>query len=261
MPANTIPLLILGLFAGVLSGLFGIGGGVVIVPVLTALYGFTLQAAVGTSLGALLMPVAILACIEYYRAGLLKVNTAAPVAIGLLGGAWFGAQIAFVLPGDILKVLYGVFLLFAAWRFTEPRKWLRERREGKLPEKPVETVRTGAPGVLLALGVFAGVISGLFGVGGGIVIVPALVGLLRFDQKAAVATSLGALLLPVGLPAALTYYNNGALDPATAGLIAVGLLFGAFGGARLALNLPSSTIKRLYGIFLLLVGLRFIFGG
>lgn len=261
MPANTVPLLVLGLVAGVLSGLFGIGGGVVIVPVLTALYGFSLQSAVGTSLGALLMPVAILACIEYYRAGLLKVNTAAPVAIGLLGGAWFGAQIAFLLPGGTLKILYGIFLLFAAWRFTEPRKWLLERREGKPPEKPVETVRTGAPGVLLALGVFAGVISGLFGVGGGIVIVPALVGLLRFDQKAAVATSLGALLLPVGLPAALTYYNNGALDPATAGVIAVGLLFGAFGGARLALNLPSSTIKRLYGIFLLLVGLRFIFGG
>jgi uncharacterized membrane protein YfcA len=64
----------------------------------------------------------------------------------------------------------------------------------------------------------------------------------------------------VALPAALTYYNEGKLQLATAALVAVGLIFGAFGGAKIALGLSSATVKRLYGIFLLIVGLRFLLG-
>ncbi|MBK8027407.1 MAG: sulfite exporter TauE/SafE family protein [Chloroflexi bacterium] len=262
LPPQSLGLLVLGLVAGVLSGMFGIGGGVVIVPILVTFFGFALQSAIGTSLGALLMPVAILAAIEYYRAGKLKIRVAAPVAFGLIFGGFLGAQLAFGLPVNTLRVMYGFFLLFASWRFAEPRKWLAEIRSTE-PPKPVtpEPTRSVDLWVLLLLGFGAGIISGLFGVGGGIVIVPALVGLLRFDQKEAVATSLGALLLPVGLPAVITYYNNNAFDIATAAVVAVGLVFGAFGGARLTLRLPSTTVKRLYGIFLLLVALRFIFGG
>src|ERR1044071_7451549 len=98
MPPLTPGLLVLGLVAGVLSGMFGIGGGGVIVPLLVTFFGFALQNAIGTSLGALLMPVAILACITYYRAGKLKINVALFVALGLVVGGWLGAQIAFSLP-------------------------------------------------------------------------------------------------------------------------------------------------------------------
>lgn len=259
---QVIPLLILGLFAGILSGMFGIGGGVVIVPVLVTLFGYELYRAVGTSLAALLLPVGILAVIQYYRAGKLRIRTSALVALGLVVGAYFGAQLALGLPVSTLQRLYALFLLYASWRFAEPRKWLAEIRSTEPPKTVTpEPTRSVDLWVLLLLGFGAGIISGLFGVGGGIVIVPALVGLLRFDQKEAVATSLGALLLPVGLPAVITYYNNNAFDIATAAVVAVGLVFGAFGGARLTLRLPSTTVKRLYGIFLLLVALRFIFGG
>lgn len=261
MPPQAVGLIFLGLIAGVLSGMFGIGGGVVIVPILVTFFGFALQSAIGTSLGALLMPVAILACIAYYRAGKLKLRVAVPVAGGLIVGGWLGAQIAFELPVSTLRVLYGLFLLFASWRFAEPRKWLAELRGEKRIEPPPDPPRSVSPMVLLGVGFGAGIISGLFGVGGGIVIVPALVGLLHFDQKEAVATSLGALLLPVGLPAVITYYQNGAFDIATAVMVAIGLVFGAFVGARITLSLPSKTVKRLYGLFLLFVGLRFIFGG
>jgi uncharacterized membrane protein YfcA len=123
----------------------------------------------------------------------------------------------------------------------------------------VPEAETEAPWyVLVLVGAVAGVSSGLFGIGGGLVIVPILVGLLHFDQKRAVGTSLGALLLPVSLPAVITYYNRGELQIVTGALVAVGLIFGAFGGARIALGLPSTTVKRLYGIFLLIMGLRFI---
>ncbi len=255
-----IALLIVGVVAGILSGMFGIGGGVVIVPALVTLMAFSLQQAVGTSLAALLMPVSIFAVIQYYRAGKLKPGIALPVALGLIGGGVIGARLALNLPTVTLQQLYGVFLLFAGWRFIEPRHWWAQSRKTAPP--PVETQGGGETQVsiwiLLLLGVGAGVLSGMFGIGGGIIIVPALVGLLRFDQKVAVGTSLGALLLPVGLGGVLAYYEQGLIDASAAAFVALGLVIGAFLGARIALGLPSSTIKRLYGLFLLVVALRFI---
>jgi len=100
----------------------------------------------------------------------------------------------------------------------------------------------------------------MFGIGGGAVIVPALVGFFNYDQKLAVGTSLGALLLPVGLPGVVRYAAAGTLDIPVAILVALGLVVGAFFGAQIALGLPSKTVKQLYGVFLVFVALRFIFG-
>jgi uncharacterized membrane protein YfcA len=92
-----------------------------------------------------------------------------------------------------------------------------------------------------------------------LIIVPILVALLHFDQKLAVGTSLGALLLPVGAGAVYSYYQAGMLDIPAAAFVALGLVGGAFIGAKIALGLPEKTIKRLYGIFLFIVALRFLF--
>ncbi len=254
MPDNAVALLILGLAAGVLSGMFGIGGGVVIVPVLVALFSFELRHAIATSLGALMMPVAILAVITYYRAGLLRVRTAALVAVGLIVGGIVGAQVQSALSIGSLQVLYGVFLLYVAWRFIEPRKLLKIA-----PPAVVQDPVTDASWyLLLSVGFGAGIISAFFGVGGGIVIVPVLAGLLHFDQKVAVGTSLGALLPPTTIGAVITYYQQDLLDVLAAALVAGGLIFGALAGARIAIGLPSATVKRLYGVFLLFVALRFL---
>lgn len=255
-----IPLLLVGLVAGVLSGMFGIGGGVVIVPTLTVLLGFGLKEATGTSLAALLMPVGVFAVLAYHRAGMMKFGIALPVAFGLIFGAVVGAQIALSLNADTLQQIYGVFLLWVGWRFAEPIKSLRRWRSGEAEPAaptPEEAIKV-RPIVLLLVGLGAGVLSGMFGIGGGIVIVPALITLLNFDQKMAVGTSLGALLLPVSAGAVFAYYQAGELDLGVAFMVALGLLVGAFIGAKIALGLPSTTVKRLYGIFLLLVGLRFL---
>lgn len=254
-----IALIGIGLIAGIFSGLFGIGGGLVIVPALVALLGFDLKEAVGTSLAALLLPVGIFAVIAYYRAGKLRIDTAAFIAAGLVFGAIAGANIALNLPTTTLRQLYGVFLLYMSWRFVEPRKLLARQRAPAASSAEEEMKENNVPfWVLIVIGVVAGVLSGMFGIGGGVVIVPALVAFLRFDQKRAVGTSLAVLLLPVSLGAVISYYNDGKLDPGVAAFVAAGLVFGAFAGAKLALNLPSATIKRLYGVFLLFVGLRFI---
>jgi hypothetical protein len=258
MSENALALLIVGLIAGVASGMFGIGGGVVIVPALIIL-GFELQEAAGTSLGALLMPVGIFAVIEYYRAGKLKFGIAVPIAAGLVAGTIAGAEIARSLPSETLRQLYGIFLIWTGWRFAEPRKmWQEWRAKTPAPQMPEETTTTVAWYILLMVGLGAGVLAGMFGIGGGAIIVPVLVGLLKLDPKVAVGTSLAALLLPVGLGAVIIYYQDGNLDPAAAALVAVGLLIGALGGAKIALGLPSKTVKQLYGLFLIVIGLRFV---
>lgn len=254
-----IPLLLIGLGAGVLSGMFGIGGGIVIVPALTLLLSFGLKEATGTSLAALLMPVGIFAVIAYYRAGLLQMSTAVTVGVGLIFGSIVGASVALGLPTQTLQQLYGIFLLWTGWRLAEPRKFYRAYRTGSL-RQPAEAIPpvTSSIWVLLALGIGAGIFSGMFGIGGGLVIVPALVTLLKIDQKIAVGTSLTAQLPPVALGAVIAYHQANELDIGVAAWVALGLIVGSFGGAKLAIGLSSATVKRLYGIFLIIIGLHFL---
>ncbi|QPC84287.1 sulfite exporter TauE/SafE family protein [Phototrophicus methaneseepsis] len=258
-----LPILIaIGAVAGVLSGMFGIGGGAIIVPALMLFMGFTQTAANGTSLAALLLPVGVFGCIEYYRNGKLYIGPALMVAVGLLISTWFGASLALQLPEDVLRVGYALLLLFMAWRYIAPRKWYRELR-GLAEEAVIENTAFDVRSrrvllICLATGLAAGILSGLFGIGGGVVIVGALTIFVGFDQKLATGTSLGALLLPVGLPGVLRYAEAGDVDLGVAAPLAFMLLLGAFLGARLTLALPTKTVKRLYGFFLLAVGLRFL---
>ena len=108
----------------------------------------------------------------------------------------------------------------------------------------------------VAIGFGAGILSGLFGIGGGIVIVPALVLAAKFEQQAAVGTSLGALLLPVGLLGAMAYHRAGHVDVKASALIALGLFGGALLGAKVALASTGPTLKRAFAVFLVLVAAK-----
>jgi uncharacterized membrane protein YfcA len=113
---------------------------------------------------------------------------------------------------------------------------------------------------LLIIGLAAGVAGGMFGIGGGAIMVPAMVLLLGMDQKFATGTSIAAQILPIGLLGAIVYYRNGNLNISHALLIALGLLIGNFFGAAFT-NQPyisSALMKKLYGIFLLVIGIRYL---
>lgn len=111
---NGILLVVIGLAAGVLAGLFGIGGGIVIVPALTYLARLPLQTAIGTSLGALLLPVGALGALSYWRNGHLEWRAALWLAAGLFFGAWIGARAAHALADDSLRRLFAVVLAAVA---------------------------------------------------------------------------------------------------------------------------------------------------
>jgi uncharacterized membrane protein YfcA len=113
---------------------------------------------------------------------------------------------------------------------------------------------------LVLIGVLAGVLAGMFGIGGGLVIVPALVILYGLRQHAAVGTSLGALLLPVGALSAWVYWKNGNLNIAYSALIALGLVVGAYVGARLVEPVSDLTLRRMFGAFLLVVSVKMLWG-
>jgi uncharacterized membrane protein YfcA len=110
--------------------------------------------------------------------------------------------------------------------------------------------------LFVVIGLLAGVLSGMFGIGGGLLIVPSLVFFAKYPVKLALGTSLGALLLPVGLLGAYTYYQNGHLNIKASVVIGLGLFFGAWAGARLAQITPSATLQRLFAVFLVLMAVR-----
>ena len=112
--------------------------------------------------------------------------------------------------------------------------------------------------LVAAIGFAAGIVSGLFGVGGAIVIIPGLVLLLGMSQHAANGTSLAALLLPVGLLGTIEYYRRGQVNVPYAVVIAAGLLLGALIGVRLAGMLSDLTLRRAFGAFLLVVAVRLL---
>lgn len=116
-------------------------------------------------------------------------------------------------------------------------------------------------GLPLVIGLLAGVLSGMFGIGGGTVVVPALVVILGYSQKTATGTSLLALLLPVGALAVFEYSRAGHVNVRAGLLVAAGIFVGALLGARIALGSADVTMRRAFAVFLVVVAVRLFVSG
>ena len=111
-----ITILLIGLLAGILSGLVGVGGGLIIVPSLIFFLGFTQHQAQGTSLGLLLLPVGILAVINYYNKGNVDIKVVAIMSVAFIAGGYLGSKLALRLPEDTVKKIFAVFLFYSAFK-------------------------------------------------------------------------------------------------------------------------------------------------
>ncbi len=113
--------------------------------------------------------------------------------------------------------------------------------------------------IIILVGVAAGILGGLVGVGGGIIIVPALVYLLGVSQKTAQGTSLALIMLPVGILGVLQYYKQGHVDFKVVGLLAIGFFLGSFLGSKIALSLPQATVKKIFAVLMILIAVKMLF--
>jgi uncharacterized membrane protein YfcA len=113
--------------------------------------------------------------------------------------------------------------------------------------------------LIVLIGLIAGMLSGLVGVGGGIIIVPALVLFLGFSQHQATGTSLGILLLPAGIFAVINYYKQGYIDLKVVGLLFVGFLIGGFLGSKISLTLSEAAVKKIFAIMLVIIAGKMLF--
>jgi uncharacterized protein len=113
--------------------------------------------------------------------------------------------------------------------------------------------------ILIVIGIAAGILGGMVGVGGGIVIVPALIFFLGFTQKMAQGTSLGILLLPVGILGVFQYYKQGYIDMRVVVVISLGFLIGSFFGSKIALALPQESAKKVFAVLMIIVAIKMLF--
>jgi len=113
--------------------------------------------------------------------------------------------------------------------------------------------------ILLAIGLFSGMLGGLVGIGGGIVIVPALIYFLGFSQLNAQGTSLALIMFPVGILAVINYYKQGHIDFNIVFILAIGFVIGSFLGSKFAMNIPQEIIKKCFAILMIYIAFKMLF--
>ena len=112
--------------------------------------------------------------------------------------------------------------------------------------------------ILLVIGLFAGFLSGLIGIGGGIVIVPALVYLLSMDQKTAQGSTLFMFMFPIGILGVFNYYKAGHVDYKTAGIMAATFIVGAYFGGKTAVTIDTKIVKQFFAVVIILIGIKML---
>ena len=236
----------IGAAAGLLSGLFGVGGGVVIVPGLVLFGAMEQRRAHATSLAAI-VPIALAAVVGFAIDDAVDWAAAGLLTAGALVGTVVGTRFLRSIPQRALRVIFAVFLLASA---------------ALLPfeatsTKPLGELDVLAGTALAAVGLLAGGLAGLLGVGGGIVMVPALVLVLAEPQVIAKGTSL-AVIVPTALAGSISNIRAGLADLRTAAVVGLAGAFAAYGASLLALELDPLLSAVLFALLLVAMAVRLL---
>ena len=235
-----------GLVAGFLSGLFGVGGGILIVPALVMALRFDQRLAHGTSLAAVL-PIALSSLLSYGLEGEVDWTVALFLAAGAVAGAVIGTHILHKLPHDALAIAFIVVLVATAVRLILDHS----EASGRAALSVIGAI------VLVAVGVVTGILAGLLGVGGGIVMVPAMV--VGFGLPAALAkgTSL-AVIIPTSLMGTWRNRKKRNADLRTAMIVGVTGIASAFIAGKISVGMSESLSNVLFSILLVVVAVRMV---
>ncbi|MEB3283770.1 MAG: sulfite exporter TauE/SafE family protein [Candidatus Sericytochromatia bacterium] len=240
LPDGLVILLGLGLGTGILSGLLGVGGGFLLVPAL-ALLGWPMAKAVGTSL-AYVAVVGAGGALVHFRNGNVTPTFVLWVAFPAAVLAPAGAALAAFMPNNFLALFFAFFLAAMALFMRKKKPDLQDGDHSTPPAK----------GRAVLLGAGVGLLSGLFGVGGGLLLVPAQVQWLDIPLKRAIGNSLGAVLL-TGLSGTIAHIQLGTLEATGGSALILGGLAGVGIGSRLMQRIPTEGLRLYFWIFLLLL--------
>lgn len=234
----------IGLVSGVLSGLFGVGGGIVMTPGIQVLLGARPIVALATPL-PVIFPTALTGAETYRRAGEVDTHAALWMVGPGVGGAVLGAWLTRLIDTHLLLVITAALLAYQAVAILR----------GARPKGSV-TSREGRPALYAEIGLVAGLVSGLLGIGGGLVMVPMLAGVLGMPLKRALGTSLLAIVALV-VPGTIVHAALHHIDWMVFLVVTIGAIPGAGIGARIALGTKERTLRLLVGSFLLVVALAY----
>ena len=258
-----IGILVFALLAGLLGSLLGLGGGIIIIPALTLVFGYPMQAAIGASLMAVIASSTGSAS-YYVEEGLSNIRLGMVLEIATTLGSVIGALVAVYTDQYILAAAFGVLLLYSAIHMIRRPEATctykpgpcgpldlscsyTEKSDGERVEYGVQKLGRG---MFASLG--AGGMSGLLGVGGGIIKVPTMNLWMGVPMRAACATS-NFMIGVTALAGAVVYYQFGLVQPVLAGVVAVGAFFGAAFGSRIAHRINGEQLKRLFAVLMVFV--------
>ncbi|HUK62240.1 MAG TPA: sulfite exporter TauE/SafE family protein [Dongiaceae bacterium] len=258
--------------AGFLGSLTGLGGGFIVTPVLTLVFGADIRYAIGASIIAIIATSSGAAA-AYVKEGFTNLRAGVLLEIATVIGAMIGASLTTVLPTHVIAVVFGLVLLQSAYLITRPRVEkasagdprdrlaTRFKLDGSYPTPEGEVAYRvrNLPGGFALMGA-AGVLSGLLGLGSGAVKVLAMDQVMRMPFKVSTATS----NFMIGVTAAASagvYIRHGYVDPGLAMPVVLGVLGGSMVGARLLFATPTARLKLLFAVVVAGIALEMIYHG
>ncbi len=241
---------LIGALAGTLSGLAGVGGGIVMIPLLSYGLGYLHHTAQGTALFVFSMPILTGSAYTYYRNRRTDIFLALFIAIGVLLSGYLVAEQVQRLRSETLARIFSGFLVVIGIYLIIRENTLRSGAHAS-PDSFSRTQK-GFRGLLI--GMMSGVLSGLTGIGGGVIIVPLIRFFLRYDQHIAQGTSLATLSLPVLFAAMLPYYHKGHVNLQMGLALASGMLVASILSARWAQRLRSRALGVFFGGLVMAIG-------
>jgi uncharacterized membrane protein YfcA len=243
--ASVFTIVLVGVAAGFLSGMFGVGGGILLVPGLVLIAKMDQRIAHGTSLAAVL-PISLASLLSYWSHDHVDWRVAACLAAGALLGAILGTRLLNVLPHRTLAIAFAGLLIVTAIRLFLP-----------LDSGVREVLTLGSIVALVAIGVATGILAGLLGVGGGVVMVPAMMMLLQMPSAFAKGTSV-AVIIPTSIMGTWRNRTKKNVDLKAAGIVGLGGIPSAFIGGWISTKMSDTVSNVLFASLLAVVAVRLI---
>ncbi len=266
----TLIILIGAYTAGLVGSLTGLGGGVVIIPLLSILLHVNIHYAIGASLVSVIATSSGSAA-AYVREGITNMRLGMFLEIATTSGAITGAIIAKYLPVQYIAILFGVVLIFSALLSLRKKVDRIENTKNKLAETlklngsyPIGdtmvayNVQNVGGGFMMMI--FAGMMSGLLGIGSGALKVVAMDGLMRIPFKVSTTTS-NFMIGVTAAASAVVYLQRGYIDPGLAMPVVIGVLLGAFTGSKILVNAQSTKLRYFFSVIVTLLAIQMIYKG